>query len=66
MENLKKLFSSKRFWSALIGLGVVVGSHWGLSEDAAAQITQATELMVGLLIAGLSIRDPGQALGKGA
>ena len=59
---IKSLIKSKRFFTAAAGMLVVVLAHFGLSEQEANEITRAAEIMVGLLIGGFSLRDPGQSL----
>lgn len=58
MQGLTNLKKSKRFWTAIIGLFLMVAVEFapGLADNA-AQIQDTVLIIVGLLIGGYSLQD---------
>lgn len=52
-----RLLRSARFWSALLGLAAIIAVQYGVSEEFANKITLEVTAIVGLLIAGYTVRD---------
>jgi hypothetical protein len=63
MSGFKKLLASKRFWTAVITLGVLVAVNvLGVDEDMAVKIEAAVMKLGAFLIGGMSLSDTAMAL----
>lgn len=62
---IPEIFKSKRFWSALVGLVMMVAVNLVPDlADNADTLTAAILVVVGLLIGGYSVEDAAQAWRK--
>jgi len=64
MNVLKGLLSSRKFWTALVGVLAVVLVQCGMSEEKASTISVAIMTLVGLYIGGTAVEDAANKLVK--
>ena len=63
MSGLKKLLASKRAWTALIALAIVVAVKlFNVPEETAQSIADTVIKLGGFLIGGISLSDTAMAL----
>lgn len=66
MEGLQNLRRSKRFWTAVVGLFVMVAVEVvpGFADNA-AQVQETVLVIIGLLVGGYTVQDAAAAIATG-
>ena len=57
---MMSLLTSNRFWTALVGIAVIVAVYKGMPQTTADKIAENILIIVGILIGGMSYRGAGK------